>query len=94
MTAFVLVPGAWLGAWAWEDTTRALRAHGHTALPLTLTGLGEYAGRGTPETDLETHIADITGFVLGPNHRHLRKGRIGDPHLAAIEDHVVAGILK
>ena len=63
MTAFVLVPGAWLGAWAWEDTTRALRAHGHTALPLTLTGLGENAGQGTPETDLETHIADITGFV-------------------------------
>ncbi len=63
MTAFVLVPGAWLGAWAWEDTARALRAQGHTALPLTLTGLGEYAGRGTPETDLETHIADITGFV-------------------------------
>jgi pimeloyl-ACP methyl ester carboxylesterase len=63
MTTFVLVPGAWLGAWAWEDTAQALRAHGHTALPLTLTGLGEYAGRGTPETDLEIHIADITGFV-------------------------------
>jgi pimeloyl-ACP methyl ester carboxylesterase len=63
MTTFMLVPGAWLGAWAWQDTAQALRAQGHTALPLTLTGLGEYAGRGTPETDLETHIADITGFV-------------------------------
>ena len=63
MTTFVLVPGAWLGAWAWEDTAQALRERGHTALPLTLTGLGEYADLGTPETDLETHIADITGFV-------------------------------
>ncbi|TDB73209.1 alpha/beta fold hydrolase [Micromonospora sp. KC721] len=63
MATFVLVPGAWLGAWAWEDTAQALRERGHTALPLTLTGLGEYADRGTPETDLETHIADITDFV-------------------------------
>ncbi|MBY8875779.1 alpha/beta fold hydrolase [Micromonospora sp. PLK6-60] len=63
MATFVLVPGAWLGAWAWEDTAQALRERGHTALPLTLTGLAEYADRGTPETDLETHIADITDFV-------------------------------
>jgi pimeloyl-ACP methyl ester carboxylesterase len=58
MATFVLVPGAWLGAWAWEDTARALRERGHTALPLTLTGLAEHA-------DLNTHIADITGFIEG-----------------------------
>jgi pimeloyl-ACP methyl ester carboxylesterase len=63
MAIFVLVPGAWLGAWAWADTAQALRERGHTALPLTLTGLGEYADRGTPETDLETHVADISAFV-------------------------------
>ncbi|MFG3382572.1 MULTISPECIES: alpha/beta fold hydrolase [unclassified Streptomyces] len=63
MATFVLVPGAWLGAWVWEDTAEALRGHGHTALPLTLTGLAERADRGGPDTDLETHIADITGFV-------------------------------
>ncbi|MEU0687288.1 alpha/beta fold hydrolase [Streptomyces uncialis] len=63
MTTFVLVPGAWLGAWAWEDTARALRERGHTALPLTLTGLAEHAGQGGPETDLDTHITDITGFI-------------------------------
>ncbi|MGW5370774.1 alpha/beta fold hydrolase, partial [Streptomyces sp. NPDC004011] len=63
MATFVLVPGAWLGAWAWEDTTRALRERGHTALPLTLTGLAEHADRGGPRTDLDTHIADITGFI-------------------------------
>ncbi|MCH0542028.1 alpha/beta hydrolase [Streptomyces sp. MUM 203J] len=63
MANFVLVPGAWLGAWAWEDTVRALRERGHTALPLTLTGLAEHADRGGPETGLDTHIADITGFA-------------------------------
>ncbi|MFE7759299.1 alpha/beta fold hydrolase [Streptomyces sp. NPDC057429] len=63
MATFVLVPGAWLGAWAWEDTARALRERGHTALPLTLTGLAEHADQGGRQTDLDTHIADITGFV-------------------------------
>jgi pimeloyl-ACP methyl ester carboxylesterase len=63
MATFVLVPGAWLGAWAWEDTARALQERGHTALPLTLTALAEHADQGGPETDLDTHIADITGFV-------------------------------
>ncbi|MFC5675203.1 alpha/beta fold hydrolase [Streptomyces incanus] len=63
MATFVLVPGAWLGAWTWEDTARALRERGHTALPLTLTGLAEHADQGGLQTDLGTHIADITGFV-------------------------------
>ncbi|MEU9048108.1 MULTISPECIES: alpha/beta hydrolase [unclassified Kitasatospora] len=63
MATFVLVPGAWLGAWAWEDTARALREHGHTAVALTLTGLAERAGEGGPQTDLDTHIADIIEFV-------------------------------
>ncbi|MGX4694948.1 alpha/beta fold hydrolase [Streptomyces sp. JNUCC 63] len=63
MATFVLVPGAWLGAWAWEDTARALRERGHRALPLTLTGLAERADQGGPLTDLDTHIADITEFV-------------------------------
>jgi len=63
MATFVLVPGAWLGAWAWDDTAGALRERGHTVSPLTLTGLAEQAHRATPETNLDTHIADITGFV-------------------------------
>ena len=63
MATFVLVPGAWLGAWAWENTARALRDHGHTALPMTLTGLAERADLGGPETNLDTHIADIVAFV-------------------------------
>ncbi|MDQ0798230.1 alpha/beta fold hydrolase [Streptomyces sp. B1I3] len=63
MATFVLVPGAWLGSWAWEDTARALRERGHTALQLTLAGLAKHANQGGPETDLDTHIADINGFV-------------------------------
>lgn len=63
MTTFVLVPGFWLGGWAWRDVTNALRAAGHTAYPATLTGLGERAHLGGPETNLDTHIADVVNLL-------------------------------
>ena len=35
----VLVPGFWLGAWAWDEVAAALRAVGHKVTALTLPGL-------------------------------------------------------
>ena len=35
----ILVPGFWLGAWAWDDVADALRADGHDVTALTLPGL-------------------------------------------------------
>ena len=35
----VLVPGFWLGAWAWDEVGAALRADGHDVTALTLPGL-------------------------------------------------------
>jgi pimeloyl-ACP methyl ester carboxylesterase len=35
----VLVPGFWLGAWAWDDVVSALRDDGHDVTALTLPGL-------------------------------------------------------
>jgi pimeloyl-ACP methyl ester carboxylesterase len=35
----VLVPGFWLGAWAWDDVATALRADGHDVTAITLPGL-------------------------------------------------------
>jgi pimeloyl-ACP methyl ester carboxylesterase len=35
----ILVPGFWLGAWAWDEVTAALRADGHDVTALTLPGL-------------------------------------------------------
>ena len=35
----VLVPGFWLGAWAWDEVVAALRADGHDVTALTLPGL-------------------------------------------------------
>jgi pimeloyl-ACP methyl ester carboxylesterase len=31
----VLVPGFWLGAWAWDEVAAALRADGHDVTALT-----------------------------------------------------------
>ncbi|WP_418957759.1 alpha/beta fold hydrolase [Streptomyces tritici] len=56
MTAFVLVPGAWLGAWAWDVVAAELRAAGHEAYPVTLTGLAEK--RGLPAGQ-RTHVDDV-----------------------------------
>ena len=35
----VLVPGFWLGAWAWDEVAAALRADGYSVTPVTLPGL-------------------------------------------------------
>src|ERR671931_1417562 len=35
----ILVPGFWLGAWAWDDVVSILRADGHDATAVTLPGL-------------------------------------------------------
>ncbi len=64
MSAFVLVPGFWLGAWAWEEVAGELRAAGHEVHPVTLPGLAERVGEGGPETNVDTHVADLLR-VLG-----------------------------
>ncbi|QUH03199.1 alpha/beta hydrolase [Saccharopolyspora erythraea] len=63
MATFVLVPGFWLGAWAWDDVARDLRAAGHDVHPVTLTGLAERASEATPQVDVDTHIDDIISVI-------------------------------
>ncbi len=63
MAAFVLVGGAWIGAWAWQEVAARLRAEGHVVSPLSLTGLGERVHLARPDVDLETHIADVVNLI-------------------------------
>ena len=63
MTTYVLVPGFWLGAWAWRPVAAALRARGHEVYPLSLTGLGERAHLARPDTDLEVHVTDVVNLL-------------------------------
>ena len=60
MANFVLVAGARLGAWAWADVVPHLRAAGHGAHPLTLSGLAEK--RHLPAGQ-QTHVQDIVDEV-------------------------------
>ncbi|EME97704.1 alpha/beta hydrolase [Streptomyces mobaraensis NBRC 13819 = DSM 40847] len=63
MAEIVLIPGFWLGAWAWEDVARALRTAGHRVHPVTLTGLAERAAEATPEVDVHTHTDDVVRVI-------------------------------
>ena len=60
---FVLVHGAWHGAWCWRRVLPLLRAAGVEAHAVTLTGVGERAHLLTPAVDLHTHIQDVIGLI-------------------------------
>lgn len=60
MTEFVLIPGAWLGSWAWNDVVPELRAAGHGTRSLTLSGLADK--RDLPAGQ-QTHVQDIVDEV-------------------------------
>ncbi|MEU7006539.1 alpha/beta hydrolase [Streptomyces sp. NPDC046332] len=62
MTEFVLVAGAWLGAWAWDEVVPELRAAGHGAHAVTLSGLAERQG---VEAGQRTHVADVVDVIEG-----------------------------
>ena len=58
MSNFILIPGAWMGAWAWKPVTDGLRALGHDVHPVTLTGL---ADKDADVSHIEpgTHVDDV-----------------------------------
>ncbi|MGW7364452.1 alpha/beta fold hydrolase [Streptomyces sp. NPDC054841] len=60
MAEFVLVAGAWLGSWAWDEVVPELRAAGHGTHPMTLSGLADK--QGVPAGQ-QTHVQDIVDEV-------------------------------
>src|SRR2546430_1964844 len=54
-TPILLVPGFWLGAWAWDEVATALRAKGHEVTAMTLPGL-ESAGADRSPRTLADHV--------------------------------------
>jgi pimeloyl-ACP methyl ester carboxylesterase len=63
MERFVLVPGAWLGGWAFSSVTPALEREGHAAYPVTLTGMGERSHLLTKDVGMETAIQDVLNVM-------------------------------
>ena len=59
MATFVLVHGAWHGAWCWRRVARLLTRAGHDVFTPTLTGLAERSHLLNPDINLDTHILDI-----------------------------------
>jgi pimeloyl-ACP methyl ester carboxylesterase len=58
----VLVPGFWLGAWAWDDVAALLRADGHDVTAVTLPGL-ESADADRACVTLADHVDAICDAV-------------------------------
>jgi pimeloyl-ACP methyl ester carboxylesterase len=63
MATFVLVPGAWLGGWAWKKVTPLLEEKGHATYPVTLTGMGERVHLASSEHGIETAIQDVLNVM-------------------------------
>jgi len=63
MADFVLVHGAWQGAWCWRKVLPPLWRMGHRAFAVSLTGVGERAHQLSPAIRLETHVTDVQAVV-------------------------------
>jgi len=58
----VLVPGFWLGAWAWDEVAAALRGDGHKVTAVTLPGL-ESANADRSKITMSDHVEAICKAV-------------------------------
>ena len=58
----ILVPGFWLGAWAWDEVAGLLRADGHDVTALTLPGL-ESKDADRSAITLTTHVDAIVAAI-------------------------------
>jgi pimeloyl-ACP methyl ester carboxylesterase len=67
----ILVPGFWLGAWAWDEVAGLLRADGLDVTPLTLPGL-ESKDADRSQVTTEDHVRAIADAVRSV---HDRTGR-------------------
>jgi Alpha/beta hydrolase family len=65
MSTFVLVHGAWHGAWCWERVEPLLADAGHRVVTPTLAGLGERAGEASAAVNLDSHVGDILTALEG-----------------------------
>jgi pimeloyl-ACP methyl ester carboxylesterase len=58
----ILVPGFWLGAWAWDEVAETLRADGHNVTALTLPGL-ESADADRSRISFKDHVDAIVTAI-------------------------------
>jgi pimeloyl-ACP methyl ester carboxylesterase len=61
-TPIILVPGYWLGAWAWDEVADDLRSQGHDVTAVTLPGL-ESADADRSSITLSDHVDAIVDVI-------------------------------
>ncbi len=64
MTTFVLVHGAWAGAWGWDKVAERLRGDGHRVHVPTLSGLGERSHLAAYPITLTDHVNDVVNEMI------------------------------
>jgi len=63
MHQYVLVPGAWHGAWCWARVLSLLRTAGCVSHAVTLTGVGDRAHLFSTGIRLAVHIQDVINLI-------------------------------
>ncbi len=67
MSSYLLLHGAWHGAWCWDRVKPLLEAKGHTVMTPTFAGVGERTGElAQPRRQpigIDDHIGDITRVI-------------------------------
>ena len=61
---YVLLHGAWHGAWCWQKITPGLQAAGHRVYTPTQTGLGERSHLLNAGVGLETFVQDLLNVLI------------------------------
>ena len=62
--SYVLVHGAWHGAWAWSKAAPLMRQAGHSVTTPTLSGLGERSHVAAGTSGLAVHVQDIVSHLM------------------------------
>ena len=64
-STFVLVHGAWAGAWVWKKVIPLLRAAGHDVYASTATGMGDrvHLAERVPDIDLDLFVTDVVNLL-------------------------------
>jgi pimeloyl-ACP methyl ester carboxylesterase len=70
MADFVLVAGAWHGAWCWRKLLPGLWQAGHRAFPVCLSGVGERAHQLSRDITLKTHADDVAAVLEAEELQH------------------------
>jgi pimeloyl-ACP methyl ester carboxylesterase len=71
MSTFILVHGAWHGAWCWHKVTPLLELNGHTVLAPDLPGANDLSVTGIT---LEHYVDHIVGILQGLNDKVILVG--------------------